>query len=115
MLAEVLYMTNSLPEAWMPNRLAPCKNATKPETPPRPRGVLAFPAGGEHGRKGPSQDLADFVEHYWWVRWDVPEPYVSEVLSYPSVHVVYEADEARVVGVVRGRFTRRLEGRGEVF
>ena len=76
---------------------------------------MAFPPGGEHGRLRPSQDLADFVEHYWWVRWDVPEPYVSEVLSYPSVHVVYEGDEARVVGVVRGRFTRRLEGQGEVF
>ena len=81
----------------------------------RPRGVLAFPSGAEHGRLPPSVDVSDFVEHYWWVRWNVAQPCVSEVLSYPSVHVVYEGDEARVVGVVRGRFVRRLEGRGEVF
>lgn len=68
-----------------------------------------------HGRLGPSADLAEFVEHYWWVRWSVASPSVSEVLSYPSVHVVCERDEARVIGVVRGRFTRRLEGEGAVF
>jgi AraC-like DNA-binding protein len=55
------------------------------------------------------------VEHYWWVTWNVAAPTVSEVLSYPSVHVVFEGSEARVVGVVRGRFKRTLEGRGEVF
>jgi AraC-like DNA-binding protein len=119
-LAEVLYMTNSLREAWTRAQPAPCTNATGPtqkdEGPnDRPRGVLVFPAGVEHGRLTPSEDLADFVEHYWWVRWDVPSPSVSEVLSYPSVHVVCEADEARVVGVVRGRFTRRVEGQGSVF
>lgn len=49
------------------------------------------------------------------MRWNVASPGVSEVLSYPSVHVVSENGEARVVGVVRGRFTRRIEGQGEVF
>lgn len=81
----------------------------------RPRGILVFPDGAEHGRLAPTQDLADFIEHYWWVRWNVASPRSSEVLSYPSVHVVCEGEEARVVGVVRGRFTRRLEGQGSVF
>ncbi len=74
-----------------------------------------FPPGVEHGRLAPSEELADFIEHYWWVRWNVASPSVSEVLSYPSVHVVCEGDEARVIGVVRGRFTRRLDGQGSVF
>ena len=47
--------------------------------------------------------------------WDVPEPQFADVLSYPSIHVTFEGEDARIVGVVRAKFTRRLEGRGEVF
>jgi AraC-like DNA-binding protein len=119
MLAEVLYMTNSLREAWTRAEAAPCTNATDHQPKmcdtQRPRGVLVFPPGVEHGRLTPSADLTDFIEHYWWVRWNVASPSVSEVLSYPSVHIVCEREAARVVGVVRGRFTRRLEGQGSVF
>jgi AraC-like DNA-binding protein len=71
--------------------------------------------GVELGRFWPSTELEPFVEHYWWVRWDVETPFVSEVLSYPSVHVVFEGNAARIVGIVRARFSRRLEGRGSVF
>ncbi len=67
------------------------------------------------GRVSPSSELSPFVEHYWWVSWDVPEPQVADVLSYPSIHVTFEGKDARIVGVVRAKFTRRLEGRGEVF
>ncbi len=85
-----------------------------------PRGLLHRAAiGSAHGvvtgRIHPSSELAAWIEHYWWVHWDVPEPRTSEVLTYPSVHVVFEARSARVVGVVRRKFTRRLEGRGRVF
>jgi AraC-like DNA-binding protein len=37
------------------------------------------------------------------------------VLSYPSLHIVFEAGQASVVGVVRGKFSRTLHGRGQVF
>jgi AraC-like DNA-binding protein len=77
--------------------------------------VLDLPAGVATGRVAPPADLSGFVEHFWWVRWDVPETRVSEVLSYPSVHVVFEGLEAHVVGVVRAKFVRKLEGRGQVF
>lgn len=95
---------------------APCTNATALR--PKPggtRGLLRLPPGIERGRLWPSPDLGTFIEHYWWVRWDVSEPRVSELLSYPSVHVVFEADHARITGVVRGRFSRKVEGRGAVF
>lgn len=101
---------------------AACKNATEPEAaagpqpkPGKPRGPLVRPPGVANGRVSPSSDLATWVEHYWWVRWDVAEPQVAEVLSYPSLHVTFERDEALIVGIVRQKFTRRLEGRGEVF
>lgn len=73
------------------------------------------PLGTRTGRIHPSGELAAFVEHYWWVRWELAAPEVAEVLSYPSIHVTFEQDDARIVGVVREKFTRRLEGRGQVF
>src|SRR4051812_9700969 len=83
------------------------------------RGVLKTgPAHGvyEHGRHVPADDLADFIEHFWTVTWDVPgEPVVAEVLSHPSVHVAIEPGSSRVVGVPRGRFTRTLTGKSFVF
>jgi AraC-like DNA-binding protein len=45
----------------------------------------------------------------------VLEPVTSEVLTYPSTHVVFEGDEARITGVQRAKFIRRIEGAGEVF
>jgi AraC-like DNA-binding protein len=84
----------------------------------RPRGVLrGSSADGafSHERFAPDPALAAFVEHFWTVAWDVRgEPVTSEVLSHPSVHIVFERDSSRVVGVPRGKFTRRLEGRGFV-
>ncbi len=68
-------------------------------------------------RHTPSEELAYFIEHFWIVRWDLrgTEPYDSETLPFPSVHIVIERDRADVWGVVTGRFTRRLEGKGRAF
>ena len=83
-----------------------------------PRGILNVrPAEAANGlsRYWPSADLAPFVEHYWVVRWDVPEPRVAETVPHPSVHMVFESGgRADVVGVMRTRFTRVLKGRGRV-
>ncbi|MEO7037901.1 MAG: helix-turn-helix domain-containing protein [Polyangiaceae bacterium] len=82
----------------------------------RVRGVLHTPAGAEHGRLTPSsKGVAEYVEHYWWARWRLDSAQSTEVLSYPSVHVVFEGDKASIVGVVRARFVRQLVGHGEVF
>jgi AraC-like DNA-binding protein len=68
----------------------------------------------DHRRYWPSADLAPFVEHYWIVRWDLAAPATAETLPHPAVHMVFRADRAELVGVMRGRFTTRLEGRGGV-
>lgn len=82
-----------------------------------PRGVLHWrpqlPAPG-YGRFWPSPELAGFVEHFWTVSWDLAEPEIHEVLPHPSVQFAIEAGESRILGVWRGRFTTRLEGRGRV-
>jgi AraC-like DNA-binding protein len=62
----------------------------------------------------PSDDLAPFVEHYWIVRWNLAEPQIAETLPHPSVHMVLEDRRSDVVGVMRGKFSRVIEGRGRV-
>jgi AraC-like DNA-binding protein len=68
-------------------------------------------------RTGPSRALADLVEHYWTVSWDLRgrEPHTQHTLPHPSVHLVAERDRSGVMGVLTGRFTRRLEGQGRAF
>ncbi|GBQ29719.1 helix-turn-helix domain-containing protein [Gluconacetobacter sacchari] len=91
-----------------------CKNPTEP---PRAldRAVLSLPAGVRTGRIPPPDDLSPMIEHFWWVQWATERAQTSEVLSYPSVHLVFEDRRAEIVGIVRKKFTRRLEGEGTVF
>ena len=64
----------------------------------------------------PDEPLDVFLEHYWIVRWDLSdrEPYVQENLPHPSVHMVFEPGASNIYGVVTGKFTRRLVGKGKV-
>src|SRR5262245_54395762 len=84
------------------------------------RGILNPAAGANKfqlARHLPAHDLGFFIEHYWPIRWDLrgQEPYVQEILPFPSVHLVFEAGTSRVYGVITGKFARRLEGAGQVF
>lgn len=44
------------------------------------------------GRWAPSDESAQFVEHFWSVRWDLRErgPFDSTVITFPSMHVTHE-------------------------
>jgi AraC-like DNA-binding protein len=82
-----------------------------------PRGVLDLPIDRSlpgYGRFWPAADVAPFVEHFWTVEWDLCEPAVREVLPHPSVHLVLESGSSQVAGVLTGKFTRRLAGKGRV-
>ena len=85
----------------------------------QPRGVLWW-SRGERGftleRLPPSAGLEGWVEHFWCVQWDLRgrPARVSETLPHPSVNLSIETRRAEVVGVVTGRYTRRLSGRGRV-
>src|SRR5688500_11273027 len=77
----------------------------------KPRGILNVRERVTgHRRYWPSDDLAPFVEHYWLLNWDLPAAERVETLPHPSVHLVLGQGRAEVVGVMRGRFTRVLEG-----
>lgn len=87
-----------------------------------PRGIVRRAPSDEaephrHVRLPVAADLAHFVEHFWGVRWDrrgLP-PFTAETLPHASVHLVLEREASTLHGVSRGRFSRVLEGEGEVF
>lgn len=85
----------------------------------RPRGVVdaeAIRRESPAGRFLPDGPLADLVEHFWTVSWDLEgqEPLIRETLPHPSVHLVIEAGRSGLAGVHTGRFIRTLKGRGRV-
>ena len=86
----------------------------------KPQGLL-YPSSGKQNfqlaRYLPSEALKFFVEHYWRVQWDLRgrDPYRSENLPYPSVHLVVEKGKSGIFGVTSGKFSRLLEGRGIAF
>jgi AraC-like DNA-binding protein len=83
------------------------------------RGVLHRLPAGEfaHARIEPPADLADRIEHFWIVRWNLEglPPQVQETLPHPNVHIVIEPGLAAAWGVHSGRWTRVLEGRSSAF
>lgn len=61
--------------------------------------------------------LAAFVSHYWIVTWDLTgqDPYDSERLAYPNVHMVFQRGLSGIFGVQLSKFVRRLHGRDRGF
>jgi AraC-like DNA-binding protein len=86
----------------------------------KPRGVLKRPAPAgkfRHRRRSPAPDLVHAIDHYWMVSWDLrgEEPHIAETLPHPNFHLVFEKNHSTVNGVFTGKFSRRLEGEGQVF
>lgn len=80
------------------------------------RGVLhAADADVKHTRTAPVAALAELIEHFWSVTWDLKEPLYPQTLPHPSVHVLIEGARHEVAGVSTRRFSRVLSGRGRVF
>jgi AraC-like DNA-binding protein len=86
----------------------------------KPRGILNPKMGQQKfqlARYEPCAELAPYVEHYWTVKWDLrgQEPYRSETLPHPSIHLAIEPGAAHIVGIVTRKFSRLLQGQGWVF
>jgi AraC-like DNA-binding protein len=65
----------------------------------------------------PSENLSYFVEHYWLIHWDLrgQEPFVSEVLAHPTVHLVFERGKTGIFGIVSTKYSHLLKDEGAVF
>ena len=63
----------------------------------------------------PPDDLAPFLLYWWEVRWDLrgQPPHEQAILPHPNVNLALEASGARIFGVDRSIFTRRLTGAGK--
>jgi AraC-like DNA-binding protein len=85
-----------------------------------PRGIVRrgpLPGTSRHVRHAPVDALRGFVEHFWFISWDLGDapPYAAATLQHPSVHLVFEDGGSRVVGVMTKRFETVLRGQGRVF
>ncbi|WP_093875522.1 helix-turn-helix domain-containing protein [Streptomyces sp. TLI_105] len=77
-------------------------------------------------RHVPAPELRPYLEHYWLIDWELPEPYASHLVPHPSVNVVFQrygqpgapaaeaSASAEVSGVGLGLFTQKLTGVGRV-
>jgi AraC-like DNA-binding protein len=86
----------------------------------QPRGILQPERSAEKfqlTRYAPPPALADFIERYWLIEWDLraEAPYVTETLPQPYVNLVFEAHQARIYGVASQKYTNVLAGQGRVF
>lgn len=77
-------------------------------------------------RHVPAPELRPYLEHYWLIDWELPEPYATHVVPHPSVNIVFqrygaigapatEADaSAEVTGIGLDLFTQKLTEAGRV-
>lgn len=100
-------MAESMGETGIQSRLTTARGILKP---------AALERKFHLARLAPSPDLHPFVEHYWIVSWDLrgQEPHTQETLPYPCAHLVFETKNTHVYGVMTGKFSRKLEGQGQV-
>lgn len=80
-------------------------------------GLLHFRASTQlsgYWRYLPSPDLEPYVEHFWTIEWDLPEPALRETLPYPAAHIILEPGIAQLAGVHTAKFSRMLAGRSRV-
>jgi AraC-like DNA-binding protein len=89
------------------------------EPPLVPRGLLDPESARRHidlQLRRPGPELAEIVEHYWFVRWDLREgvEHTEQTLPHPCTHLVAEEFGGMVYGLMRGRFARGLRGAGHV-
>lgn len=87
------------------------------------RGILHASAGQNKfslSRFDPAPELVPFVEHYWAIRYSLPdgESHTQTVLSFPNVHLAFEDDvngrRTLLYGIPKRPFVRELRGNGKV-
>ncbi|MFC7546078.1 DUF6597 domain-containing transcriptional factor [Plantactinospora sp. GCM10030261] len=71
-------------------------------------------------RHAPAAELAGLLEHYWFIDWDLTEPFEQSVIGHPSVNLVVmratgdDPVTAEIAGVSRTLFSIKLTGTGWV-
>lgn len=68
-------------------------------------------------RYAPSEPLRHFIKHYWHITWHLEgqDPYLQDVVPNPCVNMVIEAHHSGIYGVASRKYTKQIEGNGQVF
>lgn len=88
---------------------------------PSPRGrpeAIVAPAAADAvldvERISPSDELAEYVDYHWLVRWRDVERHLQQVVPQPRIHIAAENGRLEVHGICRESFTRTMVGTGHV-
>jgi AraC-like DNA-binding protein len=87
--------------------------------PDQPKGVVN-PAAARKAfrleRYLPAPDLAQVIEYFWLVAWNLPDGvvHVQRTLPSPCIHLVFDQGRTAVFGVMTGAFEYTLRGSGHV-
>lgn len=92
----------------------PTSNAIRPVA-----GVLRHHQSKQHyqlSRQIPSTSLADFIEQYWMVEWDLVDkpPHIQQNIPAPCVNITFDNQTCQVIGPVTHKFSYALEGKGRI-
>lgn len=65
----------------------------------------------------PSAAVADLVEQYWVLRWDLrgKPAFTADVLPSPSVNLTFMREGARITGIATGKYAYELAEAGAIF
>lgn len=83
------------------------------------KGILRKEQGQKYyqlSRTQPPHWLKPFVDLIWIVHWDLPEgkSYLQENIPDPCMHLTVEKGRSQLFGVIKGRFSQQLKGKGRV-
>ena len=81
------------------------------------RGILNPEAARRHFRLSripPPRDLAHLVERHWIVEWDLSEPFTQEIVTHPSVNMVFEPGGPNDPRRLHRPLAHELDGHGHV-
>lgn len=64
----------------------------------------------------PPQKLADYVDHYWVMRWDIPDgiSFTAEIVPTAYINLTFMAEGARLTGVTTGKYRYDMSGKGTI-
>lgn len=64
----------------------------------------------------PRERLADYIEHYWLISWDMPkgERHQQEVIPHPCTHLTFLKNDSHIQGVCKQKYTHTLQGSGNI-
>ncbi|MAU08468.1 MAG: AraC family transcriptional regulator [Anaerolineaceae bacterium] len=84
------------------------------------RGILKPQLAEQHfrlTRHAPAPDLADVIDRYWVIDWDLrgQPPYEQSTISSPHINMVFDPYKTGIFGVATKRFNYLLKGQGQVF